>query len=147
MKFKRNIKILQIRILYFILNLFEKKPEQNIITAFVEKYPNSEYPVWHKSKDGSWQVSFDENQHPSIAVFANDGKWLGSRFFIQFLLLPQNVRDAFESQFNKEFIMGVYDLKFKTANLYEFLICENHKTKSVLFSTSGLLLNITSLIS
>lgn len=145
MKFKRKLKIMQIKILYFCLNLFGKKPEQNVMSAFIEKHPNSEYPVWHKIKDGVWQVSFNENHRHAISDFADDGKWLVTRFLIQFLLLPPSVRDAFESQFNKEFIMEVYALKFKKVNLYEFFINENNKIKSLLFSTSGLLLNNISL--
>ncbi len=141
MNFKRNSKIILIEVLYFFLNLFQRKPKQHIIKGFLKKYPSSEYPVWHKSKDNSWQVSFNEDQHYGIAVFAEDGTWLGSRFFTQFLLLPQNVRGAFESQFNKESIMRVYALKFKKANIYEFLINENKKTERLLFTTSGLLLN------
>ena len=129
---------MQIEMLYFFLNLFKKRPSQNIVTAFVEKYPNSEYPVWHKIKDGSWQVSFNENKHQVIAVFTDEGRWLGSRFYTQFLLLPQSVREAFESQFNKELITGVYSLKFKKADLLEFLENEKNKTKSLIFSTPGM---------
>lgn len=136
---------MQIEILYFLLNIFKKKPELNIMAAFIEKYPNSEYPIWHKVSDGSWQVSFNENHHHAVASFTDDGSWLGSRIFTQFMLLPQNVREAFESQFSKDLIMGVYTLKFKKASLYEFLVNENNKTKSLLFSTSGLLLNSSSL--
>lgn len=145
MKLKRNIKIIQIKILYFILNSFKKQPKQDIMEAFFKKFPNSHYPVWHKTKDGSWQVSFNDNLNHTLAFFTEDGKWLGSKFFTEFVLIPQSVREAFESQFNKEFIMGVYALKFKKANLYEFLINENNKTKILLFSTSGLLLNNSSL--
>ncbi len=132
---------MQINILYFCLTFFGKKPEQNIMSAFIENHPNSKYPIWYKIKDGSWQVSFNESHNHAIADFPDDGKWLVTRFLIQFLLLPQNVREAFEAQFKKEFIMEVYTLKFKKVNLYEFFINENNKTKSLIFSTSGMLLN------
>lgn len=145
MKLKRNIKIIQIKILYFFLSHFKNMPKQNILIAFSNKFPNSKYPVWHKTKDGSWQVSFNENLHQVIAVFNNDGRWEGSRFFTQFLLLPKSVREAFESQFNKKIIIGVYALKFKKVDLYKFLINENSKTRNLLFSSSGLLLSGTSL--
>ncbi len=140
MKFKRTFKIIQIKILYFTLNLFKKKPTQKIRGAFYKKYPDSEYPIWCKIKADSWQVSFNVNQHHAIANFADDGNWLGSRFLIQFLLLPANIRNAFELRFKKEFITSVYELKFKRANLYEFFVKENNKIETLLYSKTGLLL-------
>lgn len=133
--------------MYFFLNLFWKKPEAYIRKSFNERHPNSQYAVWRRIKDGSWQVSFDEDQHQAIAAFTEDGMWLWSRFISQFLSLPQNVREAFESQFSKEFIMKVYTVKFKKASLYELLINENDKPKILLFNTSGLLINGNSFIS
>lgn len=140
MRFKRYIKILQIKVLYFVLNFFKEKPTQNILESFYTKYPDSKYPVWQRIPEGSWQVSFNEDFHQATAVFNDDGSWIGSRCFTQFLLLPQNIREAFESQFKKELIMGVYALKFRKTNIYEFLVSENNKTKSLVFNTSGMLL-------
>ena len=137
MNFGRTLKFISAVSLFSMIKIKYKKPANNILRVFKEKYPNATFVCWMQTDALDWNVHFNWKQKEYSALFNNKGRWLESTTLVLFDFLPSKIKIHFIKNYNIQSIRKIYEIHTPSSKLYKIEWCYEVSYLQFFYDTKG----------
>ncbi len=96
----KNLIVVALILTFISFNAYGQTVPSSVVKAFNKKFPDVSKVKWDKENAHEYEASFKMNDIKYSANFSDNGEWLETETASSFDKLPQEVQDAFNTNYN-----------------------------------------------